>query len=140
MVLLADTTAGSTPAQWLRRGVRAVLPRDAEPREIHAAIEGVAAGLIVVPVADLAALVGNSARSTPRFTNQLQPRTIPLSPRETEILSLMAEGLVNKIIAARLGISEHTVKTHIASIFQKLDAETRAEAVAIGARSGVILL
>jgi DNA-binding CsgD family transcriptional regulator len=46
----------------------------------------------------------------------------------------------NKIVAARLGISEHTVKTHVASIFQKLGADTRAEAVAIGARSGLILL
>ena len=49
-------------------------------------------------------------------------------------------GLGNKIVAARLGISEHTVKTHVASIFQKLGADTRAEAVAIGARTGVIML
>jgi DNA-binding CsgD family transcriptional regulator len=64
----------------------------------------------------------------------------PLSPREREILSLVAEGLGNKIVAARLGISEHTVKTHVTSIFEKLGAESRAEAVAIGARTGVILL
>ncbi|MEO7966088.1 MAG: response regulator transcription factor [Gemmatimonadaceae bacterium] len=140
MVLLVDTARGPSPNEWLRRGVRAVLPRDAEPREIHAAVEAVAAGLVVVSASDVSALVGPTPRRASRLSGQLQPATVPLSPREREILSLMAEGLVNKIIAARLGISEHTVKTHIASIFQKLDAETRAEAVAIGARSGVILL
>jgi DNA-binding CsgD family transcriptional regulator len=65
---------------------------------------------------------------------------VPLSPREREILGLVADGLGNKIVASRLGISEHTVKTHIASIFTKLGADTRAEAVAIGARQGMILL
>lgn len=140
IVLLADHPPGGSPAEWLRRGVRAVLPRDAEPREIHAAIEGVAAGLVVIPADDVAALVGPPARRIARLTGQLESLPAPLSPREREILALMAEGLVNKIIAARLGISEHTVKTHVASIFAKLDAETRAEAVAIGARSGVILL
>lgn len=140
MVLLVDTSAPPSPNEWLRRGVRAVLPRDAEPREIHAAIEGVAAGLVVIPASDLPSLVGQTTRNRARLSAPLSATTPPLSPREREILALMAEGLVNKIIAARLGISEHTVKTHIASIFQKLDAETRAEAVAIGARSGVILL
>jgi len=53
---------------------------------------------------------------------------------------MLAEGLANKNIAARLGISEHTVKTHVASILMKLDAFSRAEAVAIGARQGLILL
>ena len=53
---------------------------------------------------------------------------------------MLAEGLGNKIVAARLGISEHTVKTHVASILSKLGADTRAEAVAIGARSGVLML
>jgi DNA-binding CsgD family transcriptional regulator len=53
---------------------------------------------------------------------------------------MLAEGLGNKIVAARLGISEHTVKTHVASILAKLDAGTRAEAVAIGARLGLIML
>jgi DNA-binding NarL/FixJ family response regulator len=53
---------------------------------------------------------------------------------------MLAEGLANKNIAARLGISEHTVKTHVASILTKLDAFSRAEAVAVGARQGLILL
>ena len=68
------------------------------------------------------------------------PPTQPLTRREVEVLGFLAEGLANKNIAARLGISEHTVKTHVASILTKLDAFSRAEAVAIGARQGLILL
>jgi DNA-binding CsgD family transcriptional regulator len=64
----------------------------------------------------------------------------PLTAREAQILALLAEGLVNKQIAARLGISRHTVKTHLAALFHKLGVSTRAEAVAAGARAGVILL
>jgi DNA-binding CsgD family transcriptional regulator len=63
-----------------------------------------------------------------------------LSPREGEILNLLAQGLANKEIAWRLKISEHTVKFHITSIFNKLNASTRAEAVAIGIRPGLIIL
>ena len=64
----------------------------------------------------------------------------PLSAREAQILALLAEGLVNKQIAARLGISRHTVKSHLTALFHKLGVSTRAEAVAAGARAGVILL
>ena len=56
------------------------------------------------------------------------------------MLGLLAEGLANKQIAGRLGISEHTVKFHVASVFEKLGAGTRAEAVAIGVRRGVVML
>jgi two-component system, NarL family, response regulator YdfI len=137
-VLLVDGDRDAA-GEWLHRGARAVLPRDAEGHEILAAIEAVHAGLAVVPAPFVAALVPASARrGPPRLTGAVAHA--PLSPREREILALLAEGLGNKIVAARLGISEHTVKTHVASIFQKLDADTRAEAVAIGARSGLILL
>jgi len=63
-----------------------------------------------------------------------------LTWRELQVLRMMAEGLGNKIIADRLGISEHTVKFHIASIFTKLDVSTRTEAVTAGIREGLILL
>ena len=63
-----------------------------------------------------------------------------LTPREAEVLRLIAEGLGNKQIAARLAISEHTVKFHVASVFAKIRASTRAEAVMIGARRGLIVL
>jgi DNA-binding CsgD family transcriptional regulator len=63
-----------------------------------------------------------------------------LTPRELEVLSLLAEGASNKAIARRLAISVHTVKFHIASLLEKLDAEGRTEAVALAARLGVIRL
>jgi DNA-binding CsgD family transcriptional regulator len=65
---------------------------------------------------------------------------IGLTPRELEVLALIAEGASNKMIARRLDISVHTVKFHIASLLDKLDAEGRAEAVAQGARLGAIRL
>jgi DNA-binding CsgD family transcriptional regulator len=63
-----------------------------------------------------------------------------LTPRELEVLRMLAEGEPNKTIAWKLGISEHTAKFHVASILTKLDAGSRAEAVAIGMRKGMILL
>jgi DNA-binding NarL/FixJ family response regulator len=63
-----------------------------------------------------------------------------LSNREREILALLADGLVNKQIAARLGISTNTVKTHLELLFDKLGVTTRAEAVATGVKRGLLLL
>ena len=63
-----------------------------------------------------------------------------LTNREREILALLADGLANKQIAARLGISKNTVKTHLELLFDKLDVSSRAEAVATGVRRGFLLL
>jgi len=71
---------------------------------------------------------------------QAATETSALTPREMEVLRLMAEGAANKTIAWKLDISEHTVKFHVASIFAKLNAGTRTEAVTQGVRRGLILL
>jgi DNA-binding CsgD family transcriptional regulator len=65
---------------------------------------------------------------------------VPLTPRELEVLALLAEGASNKLIARRLGISAHTVKFHVGSLIDKLDAVGRTDAVAHAARRGVIHL
>ena len=78
--------------------------------------------------ARLAGYAGNEAKAT------------VLSNREREILALLADGLVNKQIAARLGISTNTVKTHLELLFDKLSVATRAEAVATGVKRGLLLL
>jgi DNA-binding NarL/FixJ family response regulator len=135
-VLLADELSGSWVADALRGGARGVLASDATPNEIIAALEAAAAGLVTLP-ADVAAELASAARTPAR---QSLATIQPLTRREVEVLGMLAEGLANKNIAARLGISEHTVKTHVASILTKLDAFSRAEAVAIGARQGLILL
>lgn len=135
-VLLVDEPSVAGAADALRSGVRSVLHSDATPDEIIAALEAAAAGLVTLP-RDIAADLVSAARAPARQPLAL---TQPLTPREVEVLGMLAEGLANKNIAARLGISEHTVKTHVASILTKLDAFSRAEAVAIGARQGLILL
>ena len=63
-----------------------------------------------------------------------------LTPRETEVLALLAEGLSNKGIAARIGIAERTAKFHVESILAKLGAETRSEAIVLAARRGMVAL
>jgi DNA-binding NarL/FixJ family response regulator len=110
-----------------------VVSRTATADAIAAAVEAAAAGLVVLPADALAEVPAGAAA---RAAAPLEP----LSAREAQILALLAEGLVNKQIAARLGISRHTVKTHLAALFHKLGVSTRAEAVAAGARAGVILL
>ena len=136
----------SALAGMLAGGVRGILPDDATAEEIAAAVDAVAAGLVVVPpeiVADLVAArptPGDGARDFAAARPQSTVAQPALTPREREVLSMLAEGLPNKLIAARLGISEHTVKTHLEAIFEKLGASTRAEAVALGVRRGMLLL
>jgi DNA-binding CsgD family transcriptional regulator len=103
------------------RDLGGVLARDAGPSQIDAAIRAVAAGLIVRlpdPIESGFAAIGEADGHA------------LLTPRELEVLAALAEGLTNKAIARRLNISLHTVKFHIESLFRKLGARTRTEAVA----------
>jgi DNA-binding CsgD family transcriptional regulator len=77
------------------------------------------------------------SRRSPEGT-KADPPVESLTAREHDVLALLADGLSNRDIAARLDISEHTVKFHLASIFGKLGASTRTEAVQRGLRLGVI--
>jgi DNA-binding NarL/FixJ family response regulator len=110
-------------------GARGILPADASPRQLDGALRAVAAGLSVhKPQAErFSALAENEFPS-------------PLTPRELEILIALSDGLSNKAIARRFDISQHTVKFHAESIFRKLGATTRAEAVAKGLRQGLVHL
>ncbi|MCX7790680.1 MAG: response regulator transcription factor [Chloroflexaceae bacterium] len=110
----------------------AIVAPDASPDELRAAVHAAAQGMAALPRAMVESLAG------PRMA--AEPPVEPLTPRETEVLTLLSEGLPNKQIALRLQISEHTVKFHIASIFAKLGAASRTEAVSIGARQGLITL
>jgi DNA-binding NarL/FixJ family response regulator len=142
VVLLRGPPTDDSTSRLLAVGARGVVPDDSTAEEIEAAIEAAAAGLVVLAPEQIGALVRVRAASADR---ELVPRRNPgrrgvLTPREQEILGMLAEGLPNKSIAARLGISDHTVKTHLEAIFDKLGASTRAEAVAQGVRSGLLLL
>ena len=134
IVVLSSQPQAVWTRDALRLGVRAVLPRDASAPEILAAVEAAATGLAVVDPRDLEALLSGSAAAA------VPAEPSVLTPRELEVLRMMAEGAANKTIAWKLGISEHTAKFHVASILNKLNASTRAEAVAIGIRKGLILL
>ena len=125
IVVLTD----ELPSQhaW-RSGVRAMLPRDAAAAQIVAAIYAASAGLVVFPAEDTMAMLPTPAE---------QPAE-PLTPRELEVLDMLAEGWSNKMIAHKLGISEHTAKFHVNSILAKLHAGTRTEAVMRGVRLGLV--
>jgi DNA-binding NarL/FixJ family response regulator len=137
-VVLAEELDPEWAIGALRAGVRAILPHEATAEEILAAVDAAAAGLVTLPSELAGTLISADLRPTPQLAATTSNQ--PLTPRELEVLGMLAEGSGNKIVAARLGISEHTVKTHVASILSKLDAGTRAEAVAIGLRQGLIML
>ncbi len=125
VALVADEAAGAAAAAL---GARGIVFRDAGGPQLEAAVRAVAAGLAVrepelLPVPDAP-----------------PPEAGELTPREREVLQLLAEGRSNKEIAARLGISDHTAKFHVASVLAKLGVERRTEAVVRAARLGLVTL
>jgi NarL family two-component system response regulator YdfI len=136
VVVFSDQPKTAWLSKALRAGVRAVLPRDATPEQLRAALEAVAAGLVVVHPSEVSAVLPAPAA----FSLPIRELPEALTPREREVLQMISAGLGNKEIAGRLSISEHTVKFHVASILGKLGASTRTEAVSIGIRQGLILL
>ena len=130
IALLSDAT--NVTEVW-SAGVRGILLRDASAETLAAGVVAAAEGLGVID---------------PVFTNVLFPtrESVPtqlveeLTPREIQVLRLMAEGQSNKTIARELGISEHTVKFHVNAILGKLNVASRTEAVVHATRLGLILL
>ena len=135
IVLLADEISRSGVRTALRNNVRAILSRDSSPQEITAALEAAAAGLIVLGVEQMDALLP----ALDRF-DEADISAEPLTSRETEVLALLAEGAGNKEIAERLKLSEHTVKFHVSSILGKLGAASRTAAVARGIQQGLVVI
>jgi DNA-binding NarL/FixJ family response regulator len=119
-------TSGA-PVELIRAGARGVLPPQASEAQIAAALQAAAADLVVTTPDGLA------GPAVPHTAS-------PLTARETEVLRMIAEGLANKEIAYRLGISEHTVKFHVSALLGKLGAGSRAEAIGLGIRQGAIML
>ena len=136
VILIADHLPQASAAAALRAGVRAVLPSDVAQDQLVAALEAAVSGLVVLHSSNVDAAFPASAPAA----RPLAELAEPLTRREREVLQMLATGLGNKEIAARLAISEHTVKFHVASILGKLGAETRTEAVSLGIRRGLVLL
>jgi len=127
IVLLVPEPEPGVVNQIRRAGVGGVLQSNASSEQIVQAIKSVASGLMVFD----RALAPQSPDDEPLEQ---------LTPRESEVLRLLADGLGNKEIAVKLSISEHTIKFHIHSILGKLGAASRTEAVTRGLRSGLIEL
>lgn len=137
LVILTEDAERFLTADALRSGVRAILPRDAKPEEIFAAIRASVTGLVVLHPDALDSLLSSSDAEA---QSELDSSDQILTPREIEIVRMIADGLGNKEIASKLGISDHTVKFHISSVFAKLGASNRAEAVTLGIRHGLIMV
>lgn len=137
-VLLEDSSSaailflsdGQFDGEEMKRSARVwgVLRAEASAEELIAAVRALSQGLVV---GSPELLFGGENEPVERG---------PLTERETEVLGLLARGLANKQIAAALGISEHTVKFHVSSIYAKLNVTNRAEAVGAGLRGGWIAL
>lgn len=126
--VLALSTTESQAAQAKAAGARGLLSRDAGAAAIAAALQALVHGFRVEDPAATGPAPGVASPSP------------LLTPREMEVLRLLAEGLPNKGLASRLSVSEHTVKFHVNSIMGKLNAQSRTEAVTRATRLGILPL
>jgi DNA-binding NarL/FixJ family response regulator len=132
-VLTDGAAAAPLPAPAVALGATdgefaGLLPADATVVQIDAALRAVAAGLTVRA----------PSRERRSFGRLPEEPSVLLTPREIEVLAALGNGLSNKAAARHLGISPHTVKFHIESLFRKLDATSRAEAVAKGLKWQIV--
>ena len=143
--VLAETTESATPAVVLvpdesyaneawATGARGLLQREVDVATLMGALTAVSQGLAVLDPELSPAFSVPQAAERPPLTQAV------LTPRELEVLGLIADGLPNKTIAGRLDISEHTVKFHVNAILGKLGAQSRTEAVTLATRMGLITL
>jgi len=132
VALLPDETAVS---QLWSLGIQAMLRRDAPAAAIVAALQTALHGVAALDPDFVTAVLPDSP-----LTSDALPEFTELTPRESEVLALLAEGLTNKAIAHQLEISDHTVKFHVNAILSKLNAQSRTEAVVQATRLGLLLL
>ena len=123
-------------SEELRRRLAAALSSDEtfDVIAVGATLRDVAAS------ADIVLVARDADAQSPIDSNAVEQYAVSLTNREREILALLADGLGNKQIAARLGISPNTVKTHLELLFEKIGVSSRAEAVATAVRRGLLLL
>jgi DNA-binding NarL/FixJ family response regulator len=137
LILLGTPAAASRWLEAVHGQAWGYLQREAGGPEIAAAVRAVAGDLVVLDPTLAGQLVVGLGQAVEAAA--VSPAE-DLSPREREVLALIAEGLANKSIAARLYLSEHTVKFHVASILAKLGASSRTDAIRLGARRGLVVL
>jgi DNA-binding NarL/FixJ family response regulator len=130
----------------LKAGAVGYMVKDLPASELVQAIRAVRQGGALIPPAIAARLVaeytrlaaGSAPQPSSSSVEEVNPRVADLTPRETEILKLLARGLSNKEIADQLFLSEGTVKNYLSSIFSKLHARDRAQAISLALRQGLV--
>ena len=130
---------GESPV--VRAGLEAALESDRF--EVVGACDLAGSAAMLESTAAEAVFMDSASFGAEHTTEPGNPVSLPsavLTPREIEVLRLLADGASNKIIAHKLGISDHTVKFHVTSILSKMNAGTRTEAVTLGVRMGLVYL
>jgi len=137
VVMLTTSTEESDLVESLRAGAQGYLLKDMEPDALVIALRDIVAGKTVV-APDLAPILAKAVQG--KNEEPATPESSPfdgLTPRETEILGLLAEGQSNKAIARNLGISDGTVKLHVKAILRKLNVHSRVEAAVMAVEKGL---
>ena len=136
IVMLTTSTDENDLLKSLRAGAQGYLLKDMEPDQLVLALRDIVSGKTVV-APDLAPILAKAVQG--KSTEQEEKDDSPfstLTPRETEILALLAEGQSNKAIARNLGISDGTVKLHVKAILRKLEVHSRVEAAVMAVQRG----
>lgn len=136
IVMLTTSTEETDLVESLRAGAQGYLLKDMEPDALVVALRDIVAGKTVV-APDLAPILARAVRGKDGGVPEISGPFDELTPRETEILGLLAEGLSNKAIARNLGISDGTVKLHVKAILRKLDVHSRVEAAVMAVVKGL---
>lgn len=132
ILITVDESRGAI-SDAIQAGVSGYLLKDASPDAlVDAARNAVEGNAVIHPQ------LTKTFIEEVRMADPDAPRTAPLSKREREILQKVADGATTRQVATELGISPHTVKTHLERIFEKLSANDRAQAVAIAIRTGIV--
>jgi DNA-binding NarL/FixJ family response regulator len=134
LVLIAESAPALLMAEVMA-GEASVVTDAVSREQLVSALRAVAGGLMVRNRATVPSAVPVRARASPT-----DDQSDVLTPREHDILRLLGDGLANRDIAEALGLSDHTVKFHLRSIFSKLSAHSRTEAVSAAVRRGLLLL
>ena len=137
IVMLTTSTEENDLLESLREGAQGYLLKDMEPDDLVLALRDIVAGKTVV-APDLAPILAKAVQGNTSEPEEQSPSPFSeLTPRETEILGLLAEGQSNKTIARNLGISDGTVKLHVKAILRKLDVHSRVEAAVMAVEQGL---
>ncbi len=136
IAMLTTSTEERDLVEALRNGAKGYLLKDMEPDSLVVALRDIVAGKTVVAPALAPILAKVVQGNVPSDSGEASPFE-DLTPRETEILGLLAEGQSNKVIARNLGISDGTVKLHVKAILRKLDVHSRVEAAVLAVEHGL---